>query len=158
MASSYKAVASANELFSELTKRLPALAATSSQSFDTNGNPTIVVASTGTPATTQKNAFIRIQPQANPTALTSIGTTPDLFVPTVIQVATEAPAAGTGHTSDFFSPSDLINLYGTLFARGMRLELYQSANGTVPVVGTLIAANLQVAFEANIYWGMLSSQ
>ena len=158
MASSYKAVASANELFSELTKRLPALAATSSQSFDTNGNPTIVVASTGTPATTQKNAFIRIQPIAQPTAFTSIGTTPDLFVPTVIQIATEAPAGGAGHTSDYFSPADLINLYGTLFARGMRVELYQSANTVVPVVGSLVAANLQVGFEANIYWGMLSSQ
>ena len=158
MASSYKVVALANELFSKLTKRLPALAATSSQSFDTNGNPTIVIASTGTPATTQKNAFIRLQPQAQPTALTSIGTTPDLFVPSVVQIATEAPSGGAGHTSDYFSPADLINLYGPLFGMSTRLELYQSANGTVPVVGTLIASNLQVGYEALLYWGMLASQ
>jgi len=158
MASSYKAVALANELFNELTKRLSALAATSSQSFDTNGNPTIIIASTASPATTQKNAFIRILPLARPLALTSIGTTPDLFVPTVTQFATEAPAAGAGHTSDFFTPADLINLYGPILRRGTRVEMYQSANGTVPVVGTLIAANLQIGYEANIYWGLLSSQ
>ena len=157
MASSYKAVALQTELFDELKKRLSALAATSSVGFDSSGNPTITLASNATPAAGQKNVFIRLMPQST-IFTTSIGTTPDFFVPTVIQFATEAPSAGAGHTSDFLSPSDLVALYGCLMKRGTRVEMYQSANGTVPSVSTLVAANLQAAYEANIYWGGLSSQ
>jgi hypothetical protein len=157
MASSYKAVAMANELFNELTTRLPVLAPFCSQSVDTNGNPLIKIASTGTPATTQENVFIRVQPQTTP-FLTSIGTTPDTFSPTVIQFATEAPAAGSNHMSDYIPPTDFIQIFGSLFARGTRLEWYQSANTVVPVVGTLISTNLTTAWEAALYWGGLSSQ
>ena len=157
MASSYKAVALANELFNELTTRLPVLAPFCSQSFDTNGNPTIKVASTATPATTQENVFIRVQPQAVAN-LTSIGGTPDTFTPSVIQFATEAPAAGANHMSDYIPPTDFIQLIGSILKRGTRVEWYQSANTVVPVVGTLISTNLTTAYEANVYWGLLSSQ
>jgi len=157
MGSSYKAVAIANELFNELTKRLPVLAPFSSQSFDTNGNPTIVIASTSSPATTQKNIFVQIAPEST-INLTSIGTTPDVFVPTVINFATEAPAGGAGHMSDYLSPSDLANFFVAVFGRGTRVAWYQSANTVVPVVGTIIASNLQVSVDASLYWGRLASQ
>ena len=157
MASSYKAVAIATVLFSDLKLRLSALAATSSTGFDSNGNPTITLASNATPATTQKNVFIRVLP-ASTIFTNSIGGTPDVFSPTIIQFATEAPAAGAGHTSDYLSPSDLVALYGCLFQKGTRVEMYQSANGTVPVVGTLVAANLQTAWEFSATWGSLASQ
>jgi len=157
MASSYKAVAIANELFNELTTRLPVLAPFCSQAFDTNGNPTIVVASTGTPATTQENVFIRVQPQAV-LNLTSIGTTPDTFVPTVIQFATEAPTGGANHMSDYIPPTDFIQIMGSILKKGTRVEWYQSSNTVVPVVGTLVAAKLTTAWEAALYWGLLTSQ
>ena len=157
MASSYKAVAIANELFNSLTTRLPVLAPFCSQSFDTNGNPTIKIASSGTPATTEKNVFIRVQPLAVPN-LTSIGGTPDTFTPDVIQFATEAPSAGAGHMSDYIPPADFLSIVGCILKRGTRVEWYQSANTVVPVVGTLIASNLTTAWEANVYWGLLSSQ
>ncbi|HVT61985.1 MAG TPA: hypothetical protein VHD33_00655 [Legionellaceae bacterium] len=157
MASSYKAVALASELFAELKLRLSALAATSSTGFDSNGNPTITLASNATPATTQKNVFIRLLP-ASTIFTTSIGGTPDTFSPTVLQFATEAPSAGAGHTSDYLSPSDLVALYGCLFKRGTRVEMYQSANGTVPSVSTLVASNLQTAWENSATWGSIASQ
>lgn len=149
---SYKAQALAHEIADKLKIRLSAL--TLVEGFDTNGNPTITIGA-GSPG--GKNFFVRVQPISWPLSLNVLGLASEVFTPHVIQFATEAnPAGGAG--ADILTPAELLPFLGETLVRGTKVEWYTSTNGTAPVVGTLVAGNLQASYEASLYFPMQAAQ
>ncbi len=135
MANSYKAKALADELRGKLLLRLPVITITggTTAGFDSSGNPTLAI---GTGTTTTQSAFIRVK------AITGfgtdiLGTTQNVYTPHVIEVALET---STIASVAFLTAANMLNLLGELVQTGVRVDLYLSANGTAPVVGSITGA------------------
>lgn len=126
-----------------------------STNFDSSGNPTILV---GAASAGNAGAFIRVMNYPSPNSYDIIGNVAPVYTPHVIQVATEAnPAGGAG--ADVNSLAQLGAVMLQCEVMGCRLELWQSANGTVPSVTTFgTASNLKLVFEANMYYPVVSDQ
>jgi hypothetical protein len=152
MATTKKALALADDLASELKQRQSALAVT--QSFDTDANPLVQV---GAGTAGSKGGLIKIKPIDMPWSKDILGNQAEVFTPHVIQLGVEAnPAGGAG--ADVNDRVTELLLLATLAARGTRVEVYESANGTAPTAATLVSANLKASFEANVQYPMVSSQ
>lgn len=145
MPTSYKAVALARELADKYRKRLTL---TVTEGVDSSNNPTILVGAASAGAT---GAFILIKPvDQSATVLNAIGQAAAVYTPHFIQVCFEAnPAGGAG--ADVNSLATIANILGEIFADNCRVEVYQSANGTVPSASQLTAANLQTTYD-DLYW------
>lgn len=153
MASSYKALAMANQLHDKLVIRIGSKV--HDVSFDTDSNPLIAI-DDGTPAAGEKNALIKILPDSWPLAKDVLGNTALQFVPHVVQVVMEAPAGGAGQT--FLDCQLLADILGECFRLGAKLDWYQSANGDAPSVDDIIAVNLVASFYPDVYNKLTSQQ
>lgn len=156
MATTQKAIAISRELADVLSKRLATLGTPLyvTEGLDSSGNPTLVI-NDGTPVAGEENFFIRIKPVEWALAKDILGNTATIFTPHVIQIATEAPAAGA-FPGEYIPCTALLAVLSECVRKGCKVEWYQSANTVVPVVGTLVAGNLKASYE-ELYWGMLQS-
>lgn len=151
---SFKARKLADQLADKLKLRLAPLLVT--QSFDTDGNPLISI-NDGSPATTEKNAVIKIQPAPTDTLAKDIfGNKANQYTPHVAQLVTEAPAAGSG-AGVYLDLPTLVPILGEVLRAGARFEWYQSANTVVPVAAS-ITGTPKAAFEPSLYWPAISNQ
>lgn len=139
------AMAESRELANRLTVRFSGIL-TVTTGLDASGFPTITI-NDGTPATTEQNFFIRVI-EAPALGTNAFGLTQDSYNPCVIQVAMET---STVANLGFPIESNRLAVFGEVLRMGSRTEVYLAANGTVPVVGTLIAANLKATFDDLYY-------
>lgn len=125
------------------------------QGFDASGNPQIVLGD-ATPATSEQNFYIRIIENPVITGVTdSTGNTAQSYGPHVVQVAMENTAsAGIAFPSE---ANKALVLHACILT-GCRVEIYLSATTVVPVVGTLIAANLVQTLDADLMFGLLAGR
>ncbi len=152
---SAKANQLAAALADELKFRFPTY--TFIQNADANGDPTIAMSADATPATTEKNVFIRVKAMPWALAKDVLGLTAGRFTPHVIEFAVESHSAGVV-SNGYLSQADWLTLLGTICQRGTRVDGYASANGVVPVVATLNDSTKFIGtFQANFEYGMLLS-
>ena len=152
MATSYKALAVAQQIFSTMSVRAAAASLACTQSLDTDGNPLIYL---GAGSNGGQNALIKIQPASWPLATNSLGTAEAPFVPTIALLATET--SGTALTS-IDTVVTLSIALGELMSRSLRVEWYLSANGTAPSASTFAtASNLKATFDPNLYGSITSA-
>lgn len=146
MATNYKSLALAGELVSELKIRFPGKVVT--QSFDSDGNPTITV-NDGSPAAGEQNFFVKLMPISWPLAKDVFGNAANIYVPDVIQLATEETAASA--TVTLITAANMLQMLGALITKGCQVQWYTSDNGTAPTAATLVAANLKGTFDPDMY-------
>jgi len=142
-----KALELAHELADKLKLRFSGKVVT--EGFDTDGLPTITI-NDGSAATTDMNIFIKVSMLNWPLAKAVLGNAANIYVPLQLQMATEAPAAGSG-VGVYLSVQNALDLVGEVAFRGVAVQWYQSANGTVPSAATLVAGNLKASFSPDIY-------
>lgn len=131
----------ARSMVEDLTVRLPSL--TVAAGVDASGWPTISI-NDATPATTEQNFFIRIMEMPS-LGLDSFGNAQQSYGPHVIQLAMEtSTVASLGFPTD----ANRLHVMGECLAQGARFEVYLEDNGTIPVVGSLVAAKLVGTFES----------
>lgn len=155
MAASKKAQALADEMISELAQRQSALAVT--KSYDTDGSPLIRV---GTGVIGAKGGLIKVTNIDWPLAKDVLGLTAEIFTPSVIKLNVEANYAGaTDNVADINDWATQLLLMGICLARGARVEVYQSANGTAPNATDINDITKRVAvYEPSAQYPMISSQ
>ena len=150
-----KQVKLADELVDELRKRCSTYIFTTG--FDANGWPTISMTADATPATTEDNVFIRIRPRDWDLNKDIIGNDQIVYVPSVIQIATEAN--GTPALMLYVTKAHALAVLAACLKRGCRTEIWEETNGSVPAVTTFATANKQkTANEPDLDWPLLSSQ
>jgi hypothetical protein len=150
-----KQVKLADELVDELRKRVSSYTFTTG--FDSNGWPTIAL-NDGSAATTEDNVFIRIRPRDWSLQKDVLGLDQTVFVPSVIQLAVEAPSSGLG-LARYVTIAHALAVLVTCAKRGTRLEYWEETNGTAPSVTTFDTANKQkTSIEPELDWPLLASQ
>jgi hypothetical protein len=94
------------------------------------------------------NAFIVFTNFPTPLATNIVGLTAEEFAPCVVQLVTEALAAGA-----IIGDADWLNLLTTLVNAGARIDWYKSANGVAPTAAAITGAPVSV--YPSLYGGML---
>lgn len=145
-------VASSRELASLLIKWFPTQ--TIDQSSDSSGNPVITI-SDGTPAAGEAVVVIRTLPISWPDAKDVLGLPQQVYSGDIVQFCTEA-SSGSVTLPGFVPISTLLPLIVEIGREGHFVEWYQSANGTVPAVAQMVAANLQGSWR-DLYWNVLKA-
>lgn len=153
MATTKKALAMAEELVSELKQRQSALAVV--MSFDTDGNPLVKI---GSGAVGAKGGLVKIMPIDWPLAKDILGLASQVYTPHKILLAVEANEAAAVAEADVNDWQTKLTMLGALLARGTRLEVYESANGTGPTVGTMIPGNLKGAYDPSAQYPLIQGQ
>lgn len=152
MASLAKAIALAHDLAADLKLR-QALAVT--EAFTSDGVPTIVV---GTGSAGDPGCRIQVAPQDWPLAKDILGSTANIYSPTVIKLGVEANAeAGGADDDDINTWAQILPILGACIQRGARLEVYTSANTDSFDDADFVAANLQATFDASAIYGMIGN-
>lgn len=153
------AVTTARFLANSLSKRVKTTLPIVVETNDTDGNPVITLSADVDPATGEKVIVLRLKPVSWPTAINVLGGTPDIYGPHVIQICTEANYAGaTDSVADILTPAELLPVLGDVITKGITVEWFVSANGTVPATTQMTDANLKATYSADLYNGMLVSQ
>lgn len=137
----------AERLRKTLSVSTPSLLVT--EGFDASSNPQINV-DDGTPAAGEQCFYIRVI-ETPSIGNNSVGLSADSYGPHVIQIVMETSAtAGVG------VPSDLNKsfVWSSALLLGARVELYLRANGAVPVVGDITAANLVTQIDSDLMFGL----
>lgn len=117
---------------------------------DSDGNPTIAF---GTQTAGSQNAFIRIKGEAIG-GVDSLGLTQRVYQPHVIQVALEEASASGATILSLANVSQLLQLCQKA---GAKVEVYLSANASIPSVNSITAANLEKTLWPDIYNKMKAS-
>ena len=102
-----------------------------------------------------QSMFIRAL-QIDPLGFDGIGLAARGYSQTVIQVAVEATAASS--ITSLLTSANTINVLGEVLRQGSRVELYMSANGAAPVVGTLVIGNLKATWEPDLQFRTMDAQ
>lgn len=154
MANTYKAYELAKQLQWKLAIRIGTKV--KELAFDSDGNPYIMI-NDGTPATTEANAIVKVAPESWPLAKDSLGNTALAYTPHVVQLVTEAPAAGSGPgvylTCQLFS-----DILAECFMLGCKFEWYQSDNTDTPDLDDITAAKLKASIRPDVYNQLTSQQ
>lgn len=154
MATTYKSQAILRELVDLLKKEVPTLPFVT-EGFDSDGNPIATLSEDATPATGEKVIVLRVTAFSYPTAKDILGLPALAFGPHTIQMCTESnPTLGAG--ADILDPAELLPVIVEIGRRGSMVEWYRSANGTVPAVAQMTAANLSATWR-NLYWNVQSA-
>jgi hypothetical protein len=128
------------------------------QTYDTDGNPVVTLSADTSPATGEKVVVLRVAP-ITWTAKDILGLTSPTYTPHQIDICTELNyAATTDNVADILTPVELLPVLAEVAKRGMIINWYQTANGTVPSASAMIVANLKASDQGNLYWGMQSAQ
>jgi hypothetical protein len=152
MATTQQALDLAADLLSDFAIRLKALVQTTAT--DTDSNPLIKIGSASTGTAGTDGALIKVLPLTT-FLLDALGNAQPVYGPHIIQVVTEAdPIGGAG--ADPVTVNTLLQVFGEVLRKGARVEWYQSANGTAPVVASITAGNLKSVFDS-LYQPTVSS-
>lgn len=160
MSANKKVLELSAELADELRKRVSDYVQIT-EGFDTAQFPTILLGP-ATPATTNDTVLIRTTPRSWNLTNDVLGLPQTVYTPSVIQVITEQ---GTSDRPWFYvSIAHITAILGAVYQRGTRVEIWETANGTIPTAVTpasdptqLSSATLKSSFES-LYWPLLSSQ
>lgn len=160
MSANKKVLELSAELADELRKRVSDYAQIT-EGFDSAGFPTILLGP-ATPATTNDTVYIRTTPRSWNLTNDVLGLPQTVYTPSVIQIVTEEGT--TDITAFYVTIAHYLAISGAVLQRGTRVELWETANGTVPSTVTpatdptqLTGATLKASFES-LYWPLLSSQ
>lgn len=143
-----KASVLSRELANRLARRFTSLSVV--ESFDGSGNPVITV-SDGTPAAGEQVAVVRVLEQAS-IGTNSVGLAQDSFGPHVVQVCLET---STIANVALLLEANKLKLMGEVMSLKAKVELYMSANTTVPAVGEMVSGNLKDTFQ-DLYFPFLN--
>jgi len=145
------------QLFDKLSKRVSSTMPVTSKGFDSLGNATFTLSADSTLATTEKIVVITCKTFELGTAKDVFGNTAIAYVPTVIQICTEAnPAGGAG--ADILTPVELLPIIAECALTGCIIEWHQTTAGTVPSAAAIVAGtSLKTTFKASQYWGVQSA-
>lgn len=139
MATTQKALELALELQEALKARLPALTV-AAVSFDSAQNPLIQI---GAGTAGAAGGLVRVKPIDWALGGKDIVGGTRVFCPHVIQIGLEANYAATNdNIADVNTLANLAIMFCELAKRGTLVEMYQTANGTAPVVASLDDATL----------------
>jgi hypothetical protein len=160
MSANKKCLELSAELADELRKRVSDYVQIT-ESFDSAGMPAITIGP-ATPATTNDTVYIRTTPRSWNLTNDALGLAQTVYTPSVIQLVTEE---GTTDKPFFYvTIVHMLAILGASLQKGTRLELWETANGTVPTTVTpgtdttqLTGATFKASFES-LYWPLLSSQ
>ena len=152
---SYKAIEMAHELASKLTVRLPSR--TVAESFDSDGNPMILV---GTGLAAGNTFIVRIKPIDASLAKDILGLASPVYTPHIAQFMTEASAASD---LGYITWPTLAPAIAEVIELGARLEVYAVTNTVA--MNTVLAAPatyfvstyLKSSVEHDIFKGCLAS-
>lgn len=136
--SSYKMVSTARQITEDLGIRLKTLGAV--QSVDASANATVTL---GTLAAGNQCAFIRCMEQAS-IQTDGLGLAQRSYGPHVIQLVLET---STIAAVALMTQANSTKLFGELLKHGVKLEVYMTANTTVPSVSGITAGNLVATFD-----------
>lgn len=124
-------------------------------SADSSGNPVLTLSADATPATGEKVAVIRCKNVVGTGMTDVLGTTQTVFSPHLLQICTEANFAGaTDNVADILTPLELLPLVAGCAKRGIVVEWYQSANGTVPSTTQISSTTLKATWQPNMFHGI----
>lgn len=151
------AIATARELKDRWAKEVYATLPYITESSDSSGNPVLTLSADATPATGEKVVVVRVKPISMASMLNVLGSTQEVFSPHVIQICTEANyAATTDNVADILTPAELGPVIIACGRKGMTVEWYVSANGTVPATTQMTSSNLKVTVQGNMYQGYVA--
>jgi hypothetical protein len=158
MATTAKALATARELIDLWTKEVASTLPVIVLTFEAvTGNPIITLSADSTPATGEKVVVVRISPIAW-TATDILGNASQVYTPHKIDFCTELNYAATNdNIADILTPVELLPVIGEIVKRGMLVNWYTSANGTVPAVAQMTTSNLKASFS-DLYWSAQKAQ
>ncbi len=159
MATTKKALATAEELKSELALRIPSLACV--LTFDTDSSPVLTIGTNAASATGAlvPGAVIKVMPITWALAKDILGLDSSVYTPHVVKICFEANYASTVDTvADTNSWAVLLPIVAACVMRGMRTEVYQSAFATAPAVAQMTTSNLKSTYEPSLQYPMVSSQ
>lgn len=144
-----KALTFRGDLASSLAIRLPTL--TQALSFGAGNQADMLI---GTAGAGNDNAFIRIN-QFTTAAVDVLGLAQNVFTPHVAQVVFEAnPAGGAG--ADVGTWATRLSILGELIQKGIRVELYFSAN-TVAVSSAAITGAPSAVYEGHVQYPQMAT-
>lgn len=153
MATAPKAFALIADIASELSLRSSVSALAQTQSTDTDGFPTLLV---GAASTTAEGFFLKIAPETS-LFKDAIGNTQVKYTGLVAQVVFEANYAGSSDgVADVQKWTSKLPIIAMLGAKGLKIEVYESSNGTAPTAAGIAANKLKATFELSAKWGSLA--
>lgn len=149
MSVSYKAKALSDQLKSDLALRLPVQAALGlAQSFDSNGNPVIII---GANTTTTMSALIRIKGVAG-FGKDVLGTAQNVFTPHLIELCMEM---STITDVSYWTWDLLVKLVGEVYKPGIQVDVYLTANTVMPTASA--PGTFKGSFTPHIQYGQMAS-
>jgi hypothetical protein len=146
---SAKAIAQCNEIRTDLARRFTTVGPTQ---FDVNGQPYFVI---GAATAGSQSAIVKVQDFSIPGATNAINLAQAVYGnPAIAQVLLETSTlAGV----PLLTAVNQLALLNTVAFRGLRVELYMTAN-TVPVtIGAIVAGNLVATWDPDQKYKMLQS-
>jgi hypothetical protein len=147
-----KANAISHAIADALKLRLPAIALV--EGLDASGNPTIQL---GAGTAGAAGGLIRIVPQEWSLAKDILGLTANIYTPHAAQICFEANVtSGSGADVNTIATQSLVFMEVAL--HGTRVDVFQTANGTAPVVASFVESNRKATFDPAIYQGMIANQ
>jgi hypothetical protein len=153
--SSQMAIATIRELQDRWAKELASTLPTQVVSADSSGNPVLTLSADATPATGEKVVVIRCLPVVGPGFTDVLGSTQTIFSPMRLQICTELNyAATTDNVADILTAVELLPVIAGCAKRGMVVEWYQSANGTVPSTTQISSTTLKATWQPNLFQGI----
>jgi hypothetical protein len=156
MATTQKAIDIARDLAAEFTTRFGALATplTVTQATHSDGNPYISI-SDGTPATTEVVFIVKVAPMEWSLAKDVLGLSAQVYVPTVIQIATETNA-DAGSVARVTKSTHILALLGPIVTKGCVVEWYEQAAGNYPTIASITGT--PTATFKDLYWSFKKAQ
>lgn len=149
MAGHYKAIALRDELASELAVRLASLAKT--KSFGATGEADLLI---GAGTAGSDSVFVRFAAVGS-IQKDVLGLAQNVFTPTVAQIVVESnPAGGAG--ADVGTWATRLAVLGAVIAKGVRVELYTTANTTAPSASGITGAPA-ATFEIHPQYPLMAS-
>ena len=158
MATTEKALSLSRDLADVFAKELISACPYQTQSFDSNGNPTIALWADASETSTHNNVVITVKPFSTGTAKDVFGNTPAYspYTPHIVQVMTESSTV-TVTAATYVTPAVLLPLFAEIGKRGAMVEWHQTASGTVPTAATLVADTGAYASFKPLYFGVQSA-
>lgn len=145
-------------LMERLAAMLSATLPVQTDAVDTDYNPYSTLSADATPATTEKVIVIRTRVQPN-IELDIFGNAAQNFGPHFIDICVEANYASTSdNIADYLTTLEKATVFIEAAKMGCDINIYETANGTVPSLAALSSTNFKGTIRNNRPWGSLASQ
>ncbi|CAB4127220.1 hypothetical protein UFOVP75_88 [uncultured Caudovirales phage] len=149
-----KANAISHAIADALKQRLASTGIAIAEGADSSGNPTIQL---GAGTAGAAGGLIRIVPQEWALAKDVLGLTANIYTPHSAQICFEANVtSGSGADVNTIALQSLVFMEVAL--HGTRVDVFQTANGTAPVLASFVESNRKATFDGSIFQGMIANQ